>query len=143
MCAYVCVCKTCKVICHSICNKKQIVILQDLWEKLFVIVFEKIGSLLNYDSEETGLENFFIHVWKRKIQILMLKRILIQNSLELLILLSSHMLVLGDPVGLQYPLLVVSVSIWRFLCRFTLEFSHCVSGTVIHGCVLSLQTVQF
>ena len=109
-----------------------------------IIVFEQIRTLLDYDREETRLENFFlICVWKRKTQILKMKPSLMQHSLELLIFLSNPILVLGDPVGLQRPLLVVSVSIWRFLCRFTLEFSHCVSGTVIRGCILSLQTVQF
>ena len=43
-------------------NKKQIANFHGLWKKLLVIVCEQIGSLLDCDSEEMPLEDFFLNL---------------------------------------------------------------------------------
>ena len=53
--------------------------------------------------------------------------------------------------GSQESLSILSALCWSqmslqggiFLCRLKLEFHHCVSGTVIYGCVFSVHTLQF
>ena len=46
-------------------------------------------------------------------------------------------------VGLHCPLQVLIIFLVKFLFKFIMDFPQCVSGTVVYGCVISLQTVHF